>query len=390
MILAHLVGEQTLPNLLAALAVAPTRLLHVCSADKKFSAPIRNLERALALAGLHPITHSLVLLSADPTPEEVTAALAALPADWCPSLLNLTGGTKLMSLGAKTWADANSVPSLYVDTHARRFVSTGAAALPDLPALPAVAHGLTLEVVLTAHGVPADQLRAEPPSPTALAFGAAAAGAWENSSDCAAWIRDLRTQWLLPNDSPRPDAYRTGVALTPAGEPLAQAAVQANWATIDASGRFLPRLPVGTSGDHLRRDRFVADLLQNLEGGWFELHLAGQMLAAGHFHDVRWSVESPHRPDLALGENDVVALDRRSLSPVFVSCKSSSSFPKPLEHIFSLRQRATHFGGTYAQAVLCISRLHFADQEKSLRAFCRVAQVRLLLGSVEIGAWLKP
>lgn len=389
MILAHLVGEQTLPNLLAALAVEPTRLLHVRSADKKFSAPIRNLERALALAGLNPITHTLVLCS-DPTPADVTAALTALPADWYPSLVNLTGGTKLMSIGAKVWADTHSVPSLYVDTHAHRFVSTGASSLPDLPALPAVAHSLTLEMVLSAHGVPADELRAEPPAPDALAFGAAAALAWENDQACSPWVQSVRRQWLLPNDFPRPEAYRTGVALTPAGEPLAQAAVQANWATIDAGGRFLPRLPLGTSGDQLRRDRFVADLLQNLEGGWFELHLAGQMLAAGHFHDVRWSVESPDRPDLALGENDVVALDRRNLSPVFVSCKSSSSFPKPLEHIFSLRQRASRFGGTYAQAVLCISRLHFADQEKSLRAFCRGAQVRLLLGSVEISAWLKP
>lgn len=389
MILAHLVGEQTLPNLLAALAVAPTRLLHVRSADKKFSAPIRHLERALALAGLKPTTHTLVL-SDDPTPEEVTAALADLTSEWRPSLVNLTGGTKLMSIGAKVWADTNSVPSLYVDTHAHRFVSTGAAPLPDLPALPAVANALTLEIVLAAHGVPADELRADPPSPAALAFGAAAALAWENDQAGSAWLRSVREKWLLPNDSPRAEAYRTGVALTPAGEPLAQAAVQANLATIDSSGRFLPVLPLGVSGDQLRRDRIVADLVQNLEGGWFELHLAGLMLAAGHFHDVRWSVESPDRPDLALGENDVVALDRRNLSPVFVSCKSSSSFPKPLEHIFSLRQRATHFGGTYAQAVLCISRLHFADQEKSLRAFCRVAQVRLLLGSAEIQAWLKP
>lgn len=389
MILAHLVGEQTLPNLLAALAVAPTRLLQLRSADKKFDAPIRNLERALALAGLHPTTRTLAL-SSDPTPEEVTAALAALPSDWHPSLVNLTGGTKLMSIGAKVWADTHSVPSLYVDTHAQRFVSTGSVPLPTLPALPPVAHALTLEMVLTAHGVPADKLRAEPPPPAALAFGAAAAVAWENSSDCAVWLQSVRAQWLLPNASPRPEAYRTGIAVTPAGEPLAQAAVQANWATIDAGGCFLPRLPLGVSGDQLRRDRFVAELLQNLEGGWFELHLARLMLAAGHFHDVRWSVESPDRPDLALGENDVVALDRRNLSPVFVSCKSSSSFPKPLEHIFSLRQRATHFGGTYAQAVLCIARLPFADQEKFLRDFCRVANVRLLVGTDPFHAWLKP
>jgi len=48
MILAQLFGEQTLPNLLAALAVAPTGLVHVRSADKKFSAPIRGPMTAAA------------------------------------------------------------------------------------------------------------------------------------------------------------------------------------------------------------------------------------------------------------------------------------------------------------------------------------------------------
>ena len=390
MTLAHLIGEQTLPNLLAALALRPARIVHVTSDAKRFAAPIRNLERALALTGLKPAFHTLTLPSANPAPAEVTAALATLPDDWQPAVLNLTGGTKLMSLGAHTWAELNHVPSLYVDTSARTFTPTSSLPLPDHPGLPEIADTLSLETVLTAHGVPANQLLGHAPTAPELAFGQAAATAWTQDQTCSAWIKTLRAAWLLPNGFPLPEAWRTAVPIPPAAAPLAQAAVSAGWAKIDTLGRFLPQLPALQSGDQATRTAFVADLLQNLEGGWFELHVAALMLATAHFHDLRWSVETTRdRSDLALGENDLVALDRRTLSPLFVSCKSSTSFEKPLEHIFALRQRATHFGGTFAHAVLCVSRLHYADQEKYLRDFCRAAGVRLLLGEAELSTWLE-
>jgi hypothetical protein len=203
-------------------------------------------------------------------------------------------------------------------------------------------------------------------------------------------MRTLRTTWLLPNGYPKPEAYRTAVVIPADAASLAQAAVNARWAHIDATGLLLPLLPPGRSGDQQARNTHVADLLQNLEGGWFELHIAGLMLATDRFRDVRWSVESPEREDLALGETDIVTMDRGTLSPLFISCKSSTSFPKPLEHIFALRQRATHFGGTFAQAVLCIARLHSAEDEKRILGFCRAANVRPLIGDEKIATWLNP
>jgi len=390
MILAHLVGDQTLPNLLAALALRPACIIHVTSDAKRFAAPIRNLERALALSGLKPVFHNLTLPSANPSPAEVTNALSALPPDRRPTVLNLTGGTKLMFLGGHTWAELNHVPSFYVDTAARAFTPTSSLSLPPIRTLTEVAAELTLESVLTAHGVPSDKLQGHTPTDSELAFGHAAASAWTQDQACSAWVKNLRDAWLLPNGYSKPDAWRTGVAIPPAAAPLAEAAVTAGWSRIDESGKFVPQLPPNRAGDQATRSACVAALVQNLEGGWFELHVAALMLASGRFHSLSWSVESPDRSDLALGETDIVALDRHSLSPLFVSCKSSTSFEKPLEHIFSLRQRATHFGGTFAQAVLCVSRLHYDDQEKNLRDFCRAANVRLLLGEKEFAAWLAP
>lgn len=390
MILAHLVGDQTLPNLLAALALRPDRIVHLASADKKFLAPIRNLERALALTGLKPAFHTLTLPSLNPVPSEVSAALTTLPANWQPSVLNLTGGTKLMSLGAHTWAELNHVPSLYVDTGARSFIPTSSLPLPEHTPLTEVAATLTLEIVLTAHGVPADKIQGTAPSAAALAFGDAAALAWrQNPTDCATFVRTLAERWFHPMQKHvLPDAWRTAVAIPSSAAPsaLAQAAAQAGLATIDDLGRLLPK----NAADHTQRAEAIRDLHQNLEGGWLELHLASAMFASGRFHDLRWSVQSPERPDLGLGENDLVALDRLTLAPVFVSCKSSTAFAKPLEHIFSLRQRALHFGGTFAKAVLCIERSYSEEQETQIKGFCRAANVQLHLGPADFAKWLQP
>jgi len=391
MILAHLIGEQTLPNLLGALALRPTRVIHIVSDPKRFAAPIRNLEKALALSGLKPDSHTLSLDCAQPTPDQVVAALDALPPDRRPSIVNVTGGTKLMSLGAQTWAQNAAAPAFYVDTAARAFVPTTAVPLPPLPALSDIVLQLDLPRILAAHGVPANQLQGRIPTAVEIDFGRAAAAAWEKNLECARWIQDLRQAWLDAKGSVQPQAWRTGVAVPDnAACALAEAAKAADWARIDPNGRFSPFVPVNQAGDSRLRIEFVKRLLQNLEGGWFELHVARHMLDSGHFHDLRWSVQSPGRHDLALGENDIVALDRRSLSPVFVSCKSSTAFDRPLEHIFSLRQRATHFGGTFAQAVLCIARLYHEDQKQELQGFCRAASVRLVVGEDALARWLAP
>jgi hypothetical protein len=98
--LIQLISEQTLPNILAALALRPTGIVHVASTDQKCLPPIRNIERALALSSLKPANYHLSLPSLNPTPDEVSAARTTLPGDWQPTFLNLTGGTKLMSPAA--------------------------------------------------------------------------------------------------------------------------------------------------------------------------------------------------------------------------------------------------------------------------------------------------
>lgn len=388
MILAHLVSEQPLPNLLAALAVKPDRVVLLQSASKRFDTVVRNLRRASESAGLRHATHPLALASPNPTPDDVIAALDACPTEWRPTLLNLTGGTKLMAFGAQTWAARHATPAFYVDTAGKRFIQVGEHPLPPLPELTATARTLDLSLVLAAHGIPTDKLTGHAPTPAELTFGRAAAAAWQNLDACRSWLDQLRGHWFIQAGRyAHHEAWRTPVAIPPAAASLAEAAAAAGWGLIDSAGRFVPQFPLPVARDKTAREAGVSALLKNLEGGWFELLVADQMTTSGHFRDLRWSVESS-RADLGLGENDLVGLDQRTLSPVFVSCKSSTSLTKPLEHIFSLQQRATHFGGTFATAVLCIARVHSADDEKRLREFCRAARVIPVIGDADRAAWL--
>jgi hypothetical protein len=389
MILAHLVGEQTTPNLLAILALRPSKVLQI-SSHGRFKASARNLERSLTACSLVCDCRTLELASASPPPDEIGAALAALEPDWKPTLFNLTGGTKLMSFGAHTWAVSAGVPCLYVDTESQRFLSLGELPLPPLPPLPEIAARLTLPIVLTAHGVPTGSLDGEAPTPAECEFGRAAAIAWEKIEPCDNWVKSLKDAWLTVKGELAGDKYVQGfnAPKAPSAMALVHAAAAVGWCRVDRHRVVHADMSPDVRADRDRRRLFIKDLVKNLEGGWFELLLAGQMLASAHFQDVRWSVESRERHDLGLGENDIVALDRRRLAPVFVSCKRSSSFEKPLEHIFALRQRATHFGGAFAAAVLCVAWVNLPDEEKRLSDFTRSANVRLLIGTDACTHWI--
>jgi len=387
-VLAHLVGEQTLPNLLAALAVRPARIVQIRSRGTAFNAPTTRLKSGLSTLLPQCEFHTLELAMEQPLPSDISTALTALAPAWQPTLLNLTGGTKLMSIGAHTWATAASCPSLYVDTTTGRFLSAGPHPLPTLPNFSAVAATLTLDHVLAAYGVPAAHNSGHAPTAAELAFGRAAATAWETSSvACARWIQNLRSTWLPAHGRSTATSVRP-VPIDAAATDLAEAAVAAGWAEIDTDGRFQPIASAHAS--IAARLQAPAELIKQLEGGWCELRAADLMLTSGRFSDLRWSVQAPALEQIALGETDIIALDRQSLRPVFVSCKSSTQFNKPLEHLFALRQRTVHFGGTFAESVLWIARVVHDEDHQRLVAWCRAAHVRLVLGLGPHNDWLRP
>ncbi len=102
--LVSLIGEQPIPNLLAARQLAATRNLLFFT--EKTRPVAENLQRLLAGASLEPIE-----------PFDFEAALQTLEA-CCPphSVINLTGGTKVMAFAAYEFARQKGFPVVYVES----------------------------------------------------------------------------------------------------------------------------------------------------------------------------------------------------------------------------------------------------------------------------------
>jgi len=292
-----------------------------------------------------------------------------------------------MAIGAYLAADYQREPVLYCDTENRRFLSLNERCpLPKLPGFDEIAATLTVEAVLAAHGVSPDKLRSVKPTDQQIAFARGMQALREQN-------RDLVGRF----------AHRVREQLQPGGKTIAKSAIDRVLAAglpgpdndteheylklaaeagflAERDGRWFYRL----TGNTLRpedRVHAAADINKALLGGWFELHVFEAMRASGRFDDLRTEVQSRDRSQQAMGETDILGIDRHQLGLVFVSCKLSDEFlSKPLEHVFATRHRALEFGGTFAQTVFCIREFHDPNKRRIIADACRVVRARLIDG----------
>jgi len=149
--LVTLVGEQRMPVLLPIRALHPNQALFVCSDHTR--------EAAQRVAALVPETTVEMLLLQDAYAlEAIREALAVRLAGHEPFLLNLTGGTKPMTLAAFAVATAHDAPFVYLSTEGphrslrsrldRYTLHGGVPVLAESLALPSL---ITLNDYLRAH-----------------------------------------------------------------------------------------------------------------------------------------------------------------------------------------------------------------------------------------------
>ncbi|MBI4328161.1 MAG: DUF1887 family protein [Chloroflexi bacterium] len=393
-ILLHLVSEQTMQNLLPLLALKPKTVVQVRSKEDRFHQAAENLKRAIVLLqttppyrDLNPEFFEIVIDEASPSADRSCRKVGESLSLWPGAVVNLTGGTKQMAIGAYLAADYQREPVLYCDTQSRRFLSLNERCpLPPLPAVDKIAATLTVEAVLAAHSVSPEKLRSVKPTEPQLAFargmhavhqqngelvGRFACRVREQLQPRGRTIAKSMVDRILAEGLPGPDNDTEHACL--------KLAAEAGW-LMERDGRWFYRL----TGHSLRAEdrlRVALQINKALLGGWFELHVFEAMQASGRFGDLRTEVQSSDRSQQAIGETDIVGLDLRQLGLVFVSCKLSDAFlDKPLEHVFATRHRALEFGGTFAQTIFCVR--HFRDPNKRqiFLDACRVVRARLIEG----------
>lgn len=387
--LIHLVSEQTMQNLLPIMALRPARVIQICSARTDVAAhamrvqdAVRELAQTLHYRDLRPEFSIVKIPESSPSVVATENAVrqAAAGSAGTP-VVNFTGGTKLMSIGAWRAAEAGGWPALYCDTQSRSFVPERA--MPDMP-LPPFEHvvkNLTVPVALAAHGIKSDPLKFEEPSSELIELADAMLGLWgSHEAEMAEYFGKIRKIVYPEGRSVRKSDVARVIqsGLPPESPNLFRMIGLAESAGLLARAGELVRFNVSDALNSDQKTRELERLYRALEGGWFEVLTYHRMRKSGRFMDVRMNVES--REQQTFGENDVVAVDLKRLALTFVSCKNTDKYVQPLEHVFAIRQRATEYGGSHAGVILCIRKCADPQKRKMLQKACEAVRAEFIEG----------
>ena len=390
--LIQLISEQTLQNLLPINALLPRALLHLTT--QKTAHRSAHIYHAASVSGAAaPL--EIIRLSDMPSIEE-TARAVARGVDWALSkglqpVVNFTGGTKLMSIGAYQQAGKSGVPSFYVDTQSGHFVDGATAAgLLELFAgdfsFSRIIADLSLDTMVVANGH-----RSVSAGRDWRSCLSAATAILENSRASEALTEALfGKNGLLPNSTePRNAKDWLPVLRKPfpvpeslLGELVAAKVLLAgpSFGTALLPTHTLPDLQAlasrvsGSSEAYFAAIEPVQQSISFLGGSWWEVVVAEAMVRSGRFQDLRWSAKITQQSGVPL-EEDVLALD--GADAVCVSCKKSSGGKARLiPHLDELSSRAKAIGGNFTRAFLAVHQ--FSRNEPDIRARARELRIRIL------------
>lgn len=392
--LIHLISEQTMQNLLPVLALRPDRVVSMRSPTERFKAAAASIESAVREAGLTPEFLDCPLPSKSPDPGHVQQAINQWLTQHPDAIVNITGGTKLMSLGA--WLGAEEFPRsviLYCDSDRQTFLSVGANPLPEaIPDFGATARQLTLRTVMAAHGKLPDEWKFDSATPQLLDFGRQAFTLrWDYREDFSRSGFGQAIRGFFRSDKGRIPSARTkldalvaadisGAFRDPLPRPVHQfldAAVTAGLLRQEGDAIRLAPPPAGENPkSHVERSANI------LDGSWLELSVLDFIRNSARFADAHWSVEprkaQTGNDSATFGETDIVCLTLPQGALQVISCKTV--LRQPLEHIEALRERASTLGGRYARAMLAVLEVSPNDEVR-LRRWGRLLNVEILIGS---------
>ena len=386
--LIQLVGEQAMPNLLAAIATRPDRIVHLWTPKTRHSSEC--LRDACNAAGITARIR-FVELSGTPGIEETRAAVSRVAAEESGCLVNFTGGTKPMSIGAYVAAAAKGLPSLYVDTDSGEFRDGATAGgFPDLfvsrdTSLTTAKAALDVHVIACANGVPfvdegRDWRTLAPLADLLLRNEFLETACFrEISPACEAigrtsnWFakRDVILDWfgkpLPPFPAPVLEvAERCGLVESRAGRKYWNPDLAADCRTIREG--MHPRAIT----DALNK---ATDAFDFFHGKWWEVAVAAFLDGRGVYRDLRWSVQTSARDQNQI-EEDVLGVEGAGL--LYVSCKHGDFRKSLARTVEEVDASARRLGGTFARKILAVCNPPGARQEQSLRRRCAQLGIELL------------
>lgn len=366
--LIQLISEQTIPNLLPILRLRPQHFVHLWTPKTETQA--KQLEEVIRIlapgSGLKTVELSEMPRMTE-SYEKVIEEIGAVEAG-SQAVVNFTGGTKLMSIGAYAAALAKGVPSLYVHTEGACFLD--GATSPQMAELldndwgfGSILDRLKVHILGRANGVRritpgkpwnlylklAEHLFNHPDDErlthAAVLGPAGLIPRGIEPYDAKGWLSILDKPFSVPKDVAEL-AIATGIA-RPGSLPV-------ELLLPDATRKKLERL---AGNSYLDLDQFFAakvplqHTIALLTGAWWEVIVCDALSKSGVARDIRWSsqVGDPRGPDV---EEDVLALDGVEL--LYISCKRGGAGSRLLPFLDEIHSRAAMIGGRFNRRYLAV------------------------------------
>ncbi|MGC8988956.1 MAG: hypothetical protein ACP5MD_02435 [Verrucomicrobiia bacterium] len=376
--LIQLISEQTMQNLLPILRFRPSRAVHFYT--ERTAARSTDIVRAADKCGvtfqLEPVPLSEMPQISE-TSEKVAKAINEARAQDRVPMVNFTGGTKLMSIGAYSAAARSSPPaiSFYVDTDDERFVDGGTAdgleqLLEGDYSFTQLHDCLNVAAIAAANGqhnvsggrdwqpfVPlALHLRKNPDHEQATfdaVFGENGLfphGATPKSPK--QWLESIDRPFTLPIDVARLAADIGLVRLTSDNTCMLPDATRAQLTEL-AEARINNEHVPQYDQKRINATEVCQFTVTFLTGGWWEVAVAHAAHSNTHFRDLRWSATVGPAANGAL-EEDILAVD--GVQIVIISCKRGGNRSNLLPHLEELNARARRIGGNFTKRFLALYR----------------------------------
>lgn len=391
--LLQIAGGQIWPNFLPLLTLKPDQVTFLTSADPKeiYKSSINKLIAALHDLNYKPLVDVITTPSPIPTKIETLQTIT----DIRPDFINLTGGTKVMSLAADEHARTHNITSFYIDTRRNsdviELIHQGTTPLTHTD-FSEIIGSIDVRIALKAQGFSVPSTFKDPPQ-NEVEFAREAAhlrATPEANKSISDAVKNLRHTLMdqgqkmfkkgkLRNVLQNPIIANEGSAFQ---KLLMIATKHGILESIDDTTYLLTHLdPITENADKLRS---AADHnFKLIEGIWFELALLHHLKNKSSFTDICWSVEPCDGSANAIGETDLVAFNAHTLNLHFVSCKTSGPH-SPLDHIQGLRRRATKEGGSHSKAELWIYAPRDDAHRNDLANQCKEQDVSLKIFTDEI------
>lgn len=363
--LIQLVSEQTMPNVISALALRPASmvLLHTDLTERHCSW----ITRALSEAGFSVPTE-LVSLGRSPdhvaTAHAVRTALQTASTVGVKPVVNVTGGTKLMSIGAFAAAHTAKVSCFYLDAATRRIHAGTAVTLPGplddpVKAFAIAAECLSVSVIATAHGV--DQVTAgRDPAGWSAAAEILASDRFVEGS-----VHDFALSCL--NEGKRLPADYVRLLNTPL-DALPEALLEVlathgqivsrdeRWYLWHPDPECIHRWAAGerfTKQVYFQATSPLQEMIAFLSGGWWELTVLDDARRSNRFRDIRWSPRCVRADGELQIEEDILAVEDLNLA--VISCKRGGERNRVLRAFEETESARRQLGGSFACGYLAMA-----------------------------------